>query len=144
VFQFVAHVSKIGDEPIDIVRRVRFDFNNTNTRSYRKPKGTDMPTKTTTPVRQKAEALAAVKAKTTKKATTKGIPVARLTSVWPDSRGKDVPMKAAVTFDGKSWTVKSRFTSRTKEGKLVPSLALAPKAGKGKGRHTPAKAVTLA
>jgi hypothetical protein len=49
-----------------------------------------------------------------------------------------------VKFEDKAWTVKGRFTSRTKEGKLVPSLALAPKAGKGKGRHAPAKSVTLA
>jgi hypothetical protein len=116
-----------------------------------------MPSKTTTPLRQKAEALASVKTKagadaqgkqvkkpTAKKpATTKGKPVARLTSVWPDAKGKDVPMKATVRFEEKQWTVKSRFTSRTKEGKLIPSLALAPKAGNGKGRHTPANAVTL-
>jgi hypothetical protein len=75
---------------------------------------------------------------------TAGKPIARLSSVWPDAKGKDVPMKATVKFDGKTWTVKSRFTSRTKEGKLVPSLALAPKGQpKGKGKHTPAKAVTL-
>lgn len=79
-----------------------------------------------------------------KKPSTKGKPVARLTTVWADSKGRDVPVKAAVKLEGKAWTVKGRFTSRTKEGKLVPSLALAPKAGKGKGRHTPAKAVTLA
>lgn len=106
-----------------------------------------MPSKTTTPLRQKAEAIAAVTGKkpVAGKAATKGKPVARLTSVWPDSKGKDVPMKATVTFDGKQWTVKSRFTSRTKEGKFVPCLALAPKAGKDKkGKHVPAKTVTLA
>jgi hypothetical protein len=84
-----------------------------------------------------------VKARGAKKATTKGKPVERLTNSWPDSKGKDVPIKAAVKFEGKAWTVKARFTARTKDGKLVPSLALAPKGGKGKGRHTPAKAVTL-
>jgi hypothetical protein len=78
------------------------------------------------------------------KASTKDKPVARLSSVWPDAKGKDVPMKATVKFDGKQWRVKSRFTSRTKEGKLVPSLALAPKLGEGKGKHTPAKTATLA
>jgi|SRR5664280_2092239 hypothetical protein len=104
------------------------------------------------------QALAAVRAKGAKKPTVAkkmvgpakntrqiGKPVARLTSVWSDSKGKDVPMKATVTFDGKQWTVKSRFTSRTKEGVLVPCLALAPKSGKDKkGKHTPAKSVTLA
>jgi hypothetical protein len=97
------------------------------------------------------QALAAVRAKGSKKPTVakstrqtvKGKPVARLTSVWPDAKGKDVPMTATVRFEEKQWTVKSRFTARTKDGKLIPSLALAPKAGNGKGRHTPAKAVTL-
>jgi hypothetical protein len=81
---------------------------------------------------------------TATRASPKGKPVARLTNVWPDSKGRDVPVKATVKFEGMAWTVKGRFTSRTKEGKLVPSLALAPKAGKGKGRHAPAKAVTPA
>jgi hypothetical protein len=105
------------------------------------------------------QALAAVRAKGSKKPTvakkmvgpaknvrkSAGGPHPRLTTVWSDSRGKDVPMKATVTFDGKQWTVKSRFTSRTKEGVLVPCLALAPKTGKDKkGKHTPAKSVTLA
>jgi hypothetical protein len=117
-----------------------------------------MPSKTTTPLRQKAEAVAAVKTKagadaqgkqvkkpTAKKpATTKGKPVARLTSVWPDAKGKDVPMKATVRFEEKQWTVKSRFTSRSKDGVLTPCLALAPKGRTGKGKHTPAKTVTLA
>jgi hypothetical protein len=127
-----------------------------------------MPRKTTTPLRQKAEAIAATRAKVgtdgkpattsarAKKAVAAKKPVAkkpvtaagprpRLTTAWKDSGGKDVLMKATVTFDGKQWTVKSRFTSRTKEGVLVPSLALAPKTGKDKkGKHTPATAVTLA
>jgi hypothetical protein len=83
-------------------------------------------------------------AATKAKASTKGKPVARLTNKWPDAKGKDVPMKATVKFDGKQWTVKSRFTSRTKDGALVPSLALATKSGEGEGKHTPAKTVTLA
>ena len=112
-----------------------------------------MTTKTVTPLSQKKAATKAAghdaprsnaAKKPTTRSTTKGQPVARLTSVWPDAKGKDVPMKATVSYEGKQWTVKSRFTSRTKEGKLVPSLALAPKTGEGKGRHTPAKAVTLA
>jgi len=84
---------------------------------------------------------------TTKQAaptTTKGKPVERLTSVWADAKGRDVKPKAVVKFEDKQWTVKGRFRSRTKDGVLVPSLALAPKAGKGKGRHTPANAATLA
>lgn|GEM_PF-4250111 len=51
---------------------------------------------------------------------------------------------AVVKFEDKQWTVKGRFMSRTKDGMLVPNLALAPTAGKGKGRHAPAKSVTLA
>jgi hypothetical protein len=82
-------------------------------------------------------------ATTTKKATqrssTKGKPVARLTNVWPDTKGRDVKPKAVVKFEDKQWTVKGRFTGRERE----PYLALAPKTGSGKGRHAPAKAVTL-
>jgi hypothetical protein len=50
-------------------------------------------------------------------------------------------MKATVRFEDRAWTVKSRFTGRERE----PYLALAPKTGKDKkGKHTPAKSVTLA
>jgi|ERR1039458_4503395 hypothetical protein len=109
-----------------------------------------MPTKTTHPVAAKKAATKAAghdkprsNAAPKEAAATSG-PRPRLTEEWKDSKGKAVALKATVTFDGKSWTVKSRFTSRTKEGRLVPCLALAPKSGKDKkGKHTPAKAVTL-
>jgi hypothetical protein len=67
----------------------------------------------------------------------------RLTNAWTDSKGRDVPVKATVSWDGKQWTVRGRFTMKPKTGELVPALGLVPKSGKGKGRHTPAKAVTL-
>jgi hypothetical protein len=70
--------------------------------------------------------------------------VDRLTSSWPDSTGKEVPVKATVSWDGKQWTVRGRFTMKPKTGELVPALGLAPKSGKGKGKHVAAKDVTLA
>ncbi len=60
-----------------------------------------------------------------------------------DSRARRA-VKATVTWDGKKWTVRGRFTMKPKTGELVPALGLAPKSGTGKGKHVPAKAVTLA
>jgi hypothetical protein len=70
--------------------------------------------------------------------------VDRLTTSWPDSNGKDVPVKAAVSWDGKQWTVRGRFTMKPKTGELVPALGLVPRSGKGKGKHVASADVTLA
>lgn len=72
----------------------------------------------------------------------KGKPVTRLTQTWADSKGKDVKPKAVVKFDGKTWTVKGRFTAHKKDG-LIPSVALVAKGHKAGNRHAPASAVTL-
>jgi hypothetical protein len=55
-----------------------------------------------------------------------GIPVAnvpstRLTTVWPDATGKDVPVGATVAYDGERWTVKGRFTAHRKAGLIHSS-----------------------
>jgi hypothetical protein len=71
-----------------------------------------------------------------------GKPIERLTETWPDSKGKDIKPKATVTFDGKTWTVKGRFTAHKKAG-LVPSVALVAKGHKAGNRHAPASEVTL-
>lgn len=70
------------------------------------------------------------------------IPPARLTTVWLDVTGTNVPVGATVIYDGGRWTVKGRFTAHRKAG-LVPSLALKSELG-GKGRHAPSREVTLA
>ena len=74
--------------------------------------------------------------------TTQQGKVERLTDLWPDSKGNDVKPKAVVKFDGKTWTVKGRFTAHKKDG-LVPSVALEAKGHKAGNRHAPASAVTL-
>lgn len=73
---------------------------------------------------------------------TASIPSGKLTTVWPDVKGKDVPVGASVAYDDGKWTVKGRFTAHRKAG-LVPFLALEPEPG-GKGRHAPSHVVTLA
>jgi hypothetical protein len=69
--------------------------------------------------------------------------VKRLTDTWPDKKGRDVAVKAEVAFDGKRWIVGGRFTAHKKDG-LVPSLALKPKSGGGKGKHVVSREATLA
>ncbi len=101
-----------------------------------------MPSKTTTPLRQKAEAIAATRAKigtdgkpvttgerakvkATKAATApkRRGPVSRLTESWKSKAGREVKIGDTVkTPDGFVITVFSRWTARTNDGTTIPKV----------------------
>jgi hypothetical protein len=104
----------------------------------------------TTPLKQKAEALAAAsgkqppKAKAPKKRSTGNSsgPVQRLSNAWPSSKGKDVAVKDTVRMaDGTVIEVIGRWTRRKGDalvpmvtGHIVKFSAGATASAEGKGR----------